>query len=404
MNIEKQQSTTLSAGERRAAFSLALVYASRMMGLFMILPVFALYARQLNYSSPILIGIAIGIYGLTQALLQIPFGYWSDRIGRKPVIIFGLILFALGGLVAAFSDGIYGVIVGRALQGSGAVAAVVMALAADLSRENQRTKMMAIIGMSIGASFIASMVLGPYLYNHIGVPGIFGVTAVLAVTAIGIIIFLVPSSSSSSLNLEVTVQKQTRLSEVVCDKRFLPFNLGILLLHMILTASFIAVPFLLRDLIHIPEDQHWKVYLGVMAASLLIAVPCIMVSDRQKKGHLFMLIGVLVLGLSEVGLAVYAKSFYIAILSLVFFFGAFNLLEASLPALISKAAPAHSKGLVMGVFSSSQFLGAFLGGTIGGWVWGHYQIQGVLILCSFLAVLWFIIAINAGPRTQNAAK
>lgn len=401
MSIEKQQSTALSAEERRAAFSLALIYASRMMGLFMILPVFALYARELEYSSPVLIGIAIGIYGLTQALLQIPFGYWSDYMGRKPVIIFGLILFALGSLIAAFSEGIYGVIAGRALQGSGAVAAVVMALAADLSRENQRTKMMAIIGMSIGASFIASMVLGPYLYNHIGVPGIFWVTAVLAVIAIGVIIFLVPASSLS--NSEVTVQKQTRLLEVVCDKRFLPFNLGILLLHMILTASFIAVPFLLRDLIHIPEGQHWKVYLGVMVASLLIAVPCIMVSDRQKKGHFFMLIGILILVLSEVVLAVYAASPFIAILSLVFFFGAFNLLEASLPALISRVAPTHNKGLVMGVFSSSQFLGAFFGGVIGGWVWGHYQIQGVLILCSFLAVLWFIIAISADRRAKNTA-
>lgn len=370
----------------------------------MILPVFALYAKKLQHATPLMIGIAIGIYGLTQALLQIPFGYWSDRKGRKPVIVFGLVLFALGSLLAALADGIYGVILGRALQGSGAIAAVVMALAADLSRENQRTKMMAVIGVSIGMSFVASLVLGPYLYTYIDVPGIFAVTALLAVFSIVIVIFMVPAPSFPVFSVIVDKEQQrATLLEVVRDKRFLPFNLGVLLLHMVLTASFIVIPFLLRDTIRIPETRHWEIYLGLMLVSLLIAVPSIMASDRKKKTYQFMLVGILVLGLSEISLAIFIGDRVIALLCLVFFFAAFNLLEASLPALLSTIAPTYQKGLIMGVFSSSQFLGAFLGGLLGGLVWGAYQIQGVLFLCSFVAALWFIIVTNLRQSATNPA-
>jgi MFS family permease len=278
--VDKAQAGSgMNRQERRAAVSLAGVYALRMLGLFMILPVFALYAEHLEGVTPALTGLAIGAYGITQALLQIPAGLLSDRIGRKPVIIGGLLLFALGSVVAAAADAIHMVILGRALQGAGAIAAAVMALTADLTREEQRIKAMAMIGMSIGLSFAAAMVLGPVLNEWVGVPGIFWITALLALGGIGIVAFLVPRPTVTRRHREAEAVP-AQFGRVLRNAELLRLDFGILVLHTLLTASFVVLPLLLRDVLDLASANHWKLYLPVLAASVLVMIPFIFLAGR----------------------------------------------------------------------------------------------------------------------------
>ena len=380
----------MNAIERRAAVGLALIYATRMLGLFMILPVFALYADELLHVTPFLIGLAIGIYGLTQALLQIPFGAWSDKIGRKPVIIFGLALFALGSVLAAMSDSIYGVIIGRALQGSGAIAAAIMALASDLTRDEHRTKVMAIIGASIGVAFMLALVIGPVLNAAIGVKGIFWFTAVLAGVAILIIRFAIPEATI------VTHQEQAiglkGMGLALQNLQLLRLDLGIFILHMVLTAIFVVVPVILRDQYSIDPVQHWQIYLAVLISSLVLLVPTILISAKFKLTKPVFLVAILLCAAGQISMGFGQVSFTVFLVAMIIYFWGFNYLEASLPSLVSKYCEPGSKGVAMGVFSSSQFLGAFFGGIVAGLLVTQFEPQAVFMFAFIMFLAWFLVA------------
>jgi MFS family permease len=380
----------MNAIERRGAFSLAGIFSLRMLGLFLILPVFALYAEGLPGVTPMLVGLAIGVYGLTQALLQIPFGMLSDRFGRKPLIVIGLLVFALGSAVAASAHDIYGIILGRALQGSGAIAAVVMALAADLSREQRRLRMMAIIGMSIGAAFAVSLILGPLLNRWIGVPGIFWLTALLALVGVALTLFVVPNPRKSQFHRDAEVEP-AQFGRVLQDRELLRLDFGIFTLHMTLTALFLAYPLALRDQ-GLASDHHWQVYLPVMLVSLFAMVPFVILAESRHKMKPVFLGGIAALGLAGLGFYHFYTSMLGLIVALWLFFVAFNLLEATLPSLVAKIAPSERKGTAMGVYSTSQFLGAFTGGLLGGWMHTHYGNQGVFLLGVGVALIWLLVA------------
>lgn len=385
-------------GERRAAISLAGIFSLRMLGMFMILPVFALYAAKLEGATPALMGLAIGAYGMTQAILQIPFGLLSDRFGRKPVIAVGLLLFALGSVVAALSTSIYGIILGRAIQGSGAIAAAVMALAADLTREEQRTNAMAIIGMSIGFSFSLALVTGPILDHWIGLSGIFWLTAVLACVGIAGLYLIVPQPQVSRVHRDAEPVPAQFMS-VLKDAQLLRLNYGILSLHLILTATFTVLPLILRDYLGMVSAKHWHLYLPVMLLSVAAMIPFIILAERRRRMKQVFLGAIAVVALAEFGMALWHVSLVSVALLLFLFYAGFNLLEATLPSLISKMAPSDSKGTAMGFYSSSQFLGAFIGGAAGGWLQGHFGIAGVLVFCGAVAVLWLLMAASMrSPR------
>jgi len=377
--------------ERRAGASLASIYAVRMLGLFMILPVFALYADQFEGATPTLIGLALGIYGLTQGLLQIPYGMLSDRFGRKPMIAIGLLIFAAGSLVAADADTIYQMIAGRALQGSGAVAAVLMALAADLSREEHRLKMMGFIGVSIGFAFALAMVIGPILNGMVGLSGIFITTAVLAIFALLILFIWVPSPQQSSFHRD-TQAMVTLFSKVLEDQQLLRLNFGIFILHMVLMATYVAFPLVLLNQAGLAAEDHWKLYLPVFLLSVALMVPFIIIAEAKRRMKTVFVGAIGVLAVAEINLLLGGDSILHLGATMVVFFTAFNLLEASLPSLISKMAPADRKGTAMGVYSSSQFIGAFIGGWAGGLSYEFANAEGVFLMCSFALLLWFLLA------------
>ena len=385
-------SNNLASQERRAAVSLAMIYAFRMLGLFMILPVFALYSDKLPGATPMLMGVALGIYGLTQAILQIPFAMWSDKIGRKPVLYIGLLLFAAGSLVAGSAQSIEGIIFGRALQGAGAIAATLMALAADLSREEHRMKMMALIGASIGASFALSMVLGPMVNAWVGISGIFYGTAGLALIGILILYFIVPDPLHSHFHRDAQL-KTSSLADVFKDKQLLRLDAGIFILHFVLMSLFLVMPLLLRDFVELPAEKHWQVYLPVFAVSLILMVPFIIIAERKQAMKPVFIGAIIVTIVATLGF-LSSHSSALFILSLVLFFAGFNLLEASLPSLISKTADATQKGTAMGVYSSSQFFGAFAGGTVGGYAHQTWGIQGVYYAVLLALVFWLFLALT----------
>ncbi|MDG4551630.1 MAG: MFS transporter [Candidatus Contendobacter sp.] len=380
----------MTMAERQAAFWLAGVFSLRMLGLFMVLPVFALYAEHLRGNTPALAGLAIGIYGLSQALFQLPFGFLSDHYGRKRLIYIGLFIFAVGSVVAALADSIYGAILGRALQGGGAVSAVVMALAADLTREEHRIKVMAVIGVTIGASFAVSMMLGPVLNGWIGVPGIFWLTGALALLGIAVVRFRVPDPMESRIHRDAE-PVASQFGRVLFDGQLLRLNFGIFTLHLLLTATFVAVPLALRDA-GLPSDRHWEVYLPALVFSMVAMIPFVVLAEKHRRLKPVFLGAIATLVLTEFGLLALHDTTLEAAALLVVFFTAFNLLEATLPSLIAKMAPPDAKGTAMGVYSSSQFLGAFVGGALGGWLRGLFGLKGALAFATLAALIWLLVA------------
>ncbi|WP_460115979.1 MFS transporter [Pseudomonas sp. H2_D02] len=386
-------SERMSSGETRAASGLALVFAFRMLGMFMVLPVLATYGMDLAGATPALIGLAIGAYGLTQAIFQIPFGIISDRIGRRPVIYLGLIVFALGSVLAANADSIWGVIAGRILQGAGAISAAVMALLSDLTREQHRTKAMAMIGMTIGLSFAVAMVVGPLLTRAFGLSGLFLATGAMALVGILIVAVIVPRSTGPLQHRESGVARQA-LVPTLKHPDLLRLDLGIFVLHAMLMSSFVALPLALVEKAGLPKEQHWWVYLTALLISFFAMIPFIIYGEKRRKMKRVLLGAVVTLMLTELFFWQFGDSLRALVIGTVVFFTAFNLLEASLPSLISKVSPAGGKGTAMGVYSTSQFLGSALGGILGGWLFQHGGLSVVFLGCAALAALWLAFAVT----------
>ena len=379
--------------EKRAALSLAGIFAVRMLGLFMVLPVLSLYAHQLRGATPVLIGLAMGSYGLTQACLQLPFGILSDKIGRKSVITAGLVLFILGSIVCAMSHSIQGIIIGRALQGAGAIGATIIALIADLTREETRTKAMAVVGTTIGLSFAIAMVLGPTLNAIIGVAGIFWLTAVLGTVAIVILFAVVPKPSHLAFHRDAQALPALLLKNITnCE--LLRLDFGIFSLHAILTALFVVLPVLLQHVAHLPVHRQWLLYLPVLVLAFITMVPLIIIAEKKRRMKSVFIYAILTIGLSQIALWQWHTHYVSLALCLYAFFTAFILLEASLPSLISKIAPAGSKGTAMGIYSSAQFLGIFVGGSVAGILYGYHHVNSVFLITGLLAIIWLISAIR----------
>lgn len=359
----------------------------RMLGLFMILPVFSVAAMQLSGATPKLIGMTLGIYGLTQACFQIPFGMLSDRIGRKPLIFFGLILFFIGSVICALSHSIYLLMLGRALQGSGAIGSTVLATVADITPEHSRAKAMAFVGLSIGLSFTLAMIAGPIINHYFQLSGIFWTTALLSL--MGVVLLKVLPTLPKPLK---TSEKKFR--DVLHNKQLLKLNIGIFSMHAILTALFVVIPIILTQQLNLSSQTQIILYLVVLIVAFAFALPFIIIAEAKKKMH-----GVFI---SAIGIIVSVMCLFSFLNTnalttstlLLLFFTAFTLLEALLPSLVSKTAPPEKKGAAMGVYSSSQFFGIFIGGTLGGVVYEHLGIAGVFIFCAIIAALWFLLAIK----------
>lgn len=383
--------------ERRTVSTLALIYALRMFGLFMVLPVLAIFASDYQEATASLIGVAIGAYGLTQALLQLPFGVWSDRIGRKPVIIIGLAIFTMGSALCAMADNIWLLILGRALQGAGAVASTLMALMTDLTKEENRTKAMASIGASIGLSFTLAMVVGPAMANWLGLSGLFATTAILSVIAMVLLLVFVPTPKQQIRSRDARAFFH-QLGDVVQDKQLLRLSFGIFALHSVLVACFVAFPLMLVKA-GLVQPDHWQVYLPVMVVAFICMVPFIIVGEKKQKMKEILFLAVCLLVLSLVWIGALDSSLWGLITGLWIFFLAFNILEASLPSLVSKFAPAGFKGSAMGLYSSCQFFGAFVGGIVGGFLSEFLSLAGVFWGMIPLVAIWAVLVLTmARPK------
>ncbi|MGY1488813.1 MFS transporter [Methylobacillus pratensis] len=384
------QPERMSPVELRSTLSLASIYGLRMLGMFLILPIFAIYAETLpSGHDHFYIGLALGAYGLTQALFQLPFGMASDRFGRKTMIYIGLLIFAVGSFVAGMADDIHTIIIGRAIQGAGAVSAAVTALVADLTREEHRTKAMAMIGGSIGITFALSLILGPTLNQWIGVSGIFVLTGILALLAMLDIKYLVPNPEVSRFHSD-TQAAPAKLGPVLQDTQLLRLNFGIFALHASHMAMFVVVPFALKQTSGLSENDHWMIYLPIMVISLVLMVPAIIVGEKKAKLKQVFIISVAVMLLAELAFGLMIDSFWGIMVALTTFFIAFNVLEAIMPSTISKQAPAAAKGTAIGVFNTAQSLGIFVGGVSGGWLSSQYGYTAVFAFCGALMLLWLV--------------
>ena len=388
-SVDKMTST-----ERKASISLASIYGLRMLGMFLILPIFAIYATHYQGGNNIqLVGMALGAYPLAQALFQLPYGMASDKFGRKNMIVIGLIMLIIGSIVVAMADNIYMVILGRAIQGAGAVSAAVTALLADLTREEHRTKAMAMIGSTIGVTFAISLVLGPALAHWVGIAGIFWLTAILAALAILVIKFVVPNPLISSFHSDASAAP-AKLKDVLKNGQLLRLNYGIFALHAAQMAMFIVVPFAILKTSHLTVNQHWKIYLPILVGSFMLMIPAIIVGEKKNLLKQVFIGAVALMLVAQLCFAGLIGSFWGVIFSLFAYFVAFNTLEASLPSLISKLAPAAAKGTAMGVYNTSQSLGAAVGSLVGGYLSHHYGFAAVFIFCAALMGIWLLASFS----------
>ncbi|AMO55033.1 hypothetical protein GZ77_00300 [Endozoicomonas montiporae] len=383
----------MSGQELKTSLSLSLVFMFRMFGLFMVLPVMALYADQLEGSTPLLVGLAIGAYGFSQALLQIPFGWLSDRIGRKKIIIAGLVLFIAGSLVAAYADTIQGVILGRILQGCGAIAGAVTALLADLTREQYRTRSMAIFGMGIGLSFCLAMMLGPVIAAGWGLSGLFFSNVWLALAGILIVLLVVPSAVTRRQDLNSSVSQKC-VRQILRNGELLRLMFGIFVLHFIVMGLFVFLPRELESTMNIPRASHGWVYLVGLLGSFLVIIPFIIYSEKQQRLKQCFISAVTLLLVSMVCMALAGNYRWWLVAGLLIFFAGFNFLEASLPSLASKLSPAGTRGTTMGLYSTCQFAGAALGGVLSGLGYEYRGLEGVLVVCAIPTALWWLLSVT----------
>ena len=380
--------------ELRASISLASIYGLRMLGMFLILPIFTIYATQYTGgNNSMLVGIALGAYGLTQALFQLPFGMASDKFGRKKLIYIGLIMLVFGSIIAALATDITTVIIGRALQGAGAVSAVVTALLADLTREEHRTKAMAMIGATIGVTFAVSLVMGPALAHWAGIAGIFWLTAILAGLAILVVRFAVPNPLVSNFHSDASAAP-AKLKEVLKNAQLLRLNYGIFALHAAQMAMFIVVPLAIQKTSNLDVNHHWQVYLPILLGSFLLMIPAIIVGEKRGLLKPIFIGAVALMLLAQLCFAGLIQNFWGIIFSLLTYFVAFNILEASLPSLISKLAPAAAKGTAMGVYNTSQSFGVAVGGLVGGYLAHHYDFSAVFMFCAGLMSIWLLLTFS----------
>jgi MFS family permease len=392
----------MSPQELRAGASLAGVFGLRMFGLFLILPVFAVHAPQLAGGDNLtLVGVALGAYGLAQAILQIPFGMASDRWGRKPLLVAGLAIFVAGSFLAAGAHDIWMTIAGRTLQGAGAISAVVMALAADLTREQHRVKTMAMVGATIGFSFALSLVAAPALYQVIGMGGLFSLTGELALAAIPVVLWLVPEAPRRVHAAAGAGSGALRMA--LLDPELLRLNLGIFVLHVAQMAMFVVVPPLLVSA-GMPLPEHWILYLPVVLASFALMLPPVLYADRRNAARPVMIGAIALLVAVEAGFAAAGARLASMAALLLAFFAAFNVLEALIPSLVSRIAPAHTRGTAIGVYNTAQTLGLFVGGLAGGWIAGRYGAAAVFGACAALALAWLAIAIGMRPVNRTGGE
>lgn len=383
----------MTALEIRASVSLASIFALRLLGLFLILPVFAVYAPTIpGGADATLVGLALGIYGLTQGVLQIPYGAASDRWGRKPVIAVGLIVFAVGSFIAALADDIMWTIVGRAIQGAGAISAAVTAFIADATRDEHRTKAMALVGASVGLTFAGSLVLAPVLYVAIGVKGLFAMTGVLVIAAIGVLLWVVPSASLLPPKAEHASPETARAA--MFDPQLLRLNFGIFALHTVLMAMFVVIPVLLVQSGGLPLSQHWKVYLPVVLLSFALMMKPLMVAERRAAIRPVFIGSIVLVLIAQVGFLLRGDALVWLALWLLLFFTGFNILEACLPSLVSRIAPAAAKGLALGIYNTAQALGLFAGGALGGVIVARWGSEAVFVFAAIVTAAWCVIALG----------
>ena len=384
----------MSPVERKASISLASIYGLRMLGMFLILPIFAIYATHYEGGNNIqLVGMALGAYPLAQALFQLPYGMASDKFGRKNMIYIGLLMLVIGSIVVALASNIYVVILGRAIQGAGAVSAAVTALLADLTREEHRTKAMAMIGSTIGVTFAISLVLGPAIAHWVGIAGIFWLTALLAALAILVIKFVVPNPLISSFHSDASAAP-AKLKDVVKNGQLLRLNYGIFALHAAQMAMFIVVPFAILKTSNMDVNQHWKIYLPILVGSFILMIPAIIVGEKKNLLKQVFIGAVALMLVAQLCFAGLIGSFWGVVFSLFAYFVAFNTLEASLPSLISKLAPSAAKGTAMGVYNTSQSLGAAMGSLVGGYLSHHYGFSAVFMFCAALMGIWLLASFS----------
>lgn len=374
--------------ERSFALKISLIMATRMLGLFMIFPIFSVYANNYTSVTPLLIGAAIGAYGLTQAFFQIPFGYLSDKYGRKPLLILGLIIFFMGSVVAATADDIFQVVIGRALQGAGAISAVLMAFLADYISENERSKANAFVGVQIGVAFMLALLLGPVIVYQIGISGLFWTIAALSIVALLVVTTLPHAKPKKQYTLSIENFKR------ILTPALLRLDFSVFALHLILTSAFIAIPIFLVENNILSIQDNWQIYLPVIILSFLGMVPMIIVATKYQKTKTIFLLAIFLLALSQMLFYQTALNYATFFIILTLFFTAFNALEALLPSLIAKTATSDKRGLAMGFYASSQFLGAFVGGIVGGWIYHTLGLNSVFLFTTFIALIWWLIALS----------